>query len=237
MSSVENVIEFPVVRVPFDHAREQDLHRAAADERLRIARELHDVVAFSFATIKVHAGVALHVLNDGPEQLVGALQAIDAASKEALGELREILGMLRGADDARTSGPGVDRLDALATSMTAAGLPTHVIVTGNARPLPPAVDLAVFRIAQESLSNVLRHAGPASAIVTLAYENDCVTITVENDEGEQQAGLHQLPRGGSGHGIVGMRERVTSLGGRLEAALRPQGGFRVSARLPLFARL
>jgi signal transduction histidine kinase len=237
MSSVENVIEFPALRAGMDRAREDDIRRAAAAERLRIARELHDVIAFGFGTIKVHAGVALHVLNDAPDQLAGALRAIDAASKEALGELYAILGMLRTADDtaAPQPGPGVDRLDDLAASMTAAGVPTQVVVVGPVRTLPPAVDLTAFRIAQESLSNVLRHAGSTSAVVTLAYERDCVTVQVENGEGEEPDGLGDAPHD-SGHGIVGMRERVAAVGGSFEAGLRPDGGFRVFARLPLFVR-
>jgi signal transduction histidine kinase len=233
MSSAPNVIEFPSLR-RIDRGHEEDLRHAAGEERLRIARELHDVVAYSFATIKVHAGVALHVVDEGSEQLTAALRAIDDASRDALGELREILGMLRGAA-APASGPGADRLDALATSMTAAGLPTQLVVTGAARQLPPAVDLAVFRIVQESLSNVLKHAASASATVTLAYEHGCVSLTVENDEGDQPDVVRLVPRG-SGHGIVGMRERVAALGGELEAGLRAEGGFRVSARLPLFVR-
>lgn len=232
MSSAPNVIElFPSA------LREDDLLRAASEERLRIARELHDVVSYSFATIKVHAGVALHVLDDAPEQLTAALHAIDSASKEALGELRAILGMLRSADGAApaATAPGVDRLDELAASMTAAGVATRLVVTGQVRQLPPALDLVAFRVVQESLSNVLKHAGPAAAVVTLAYEPGCVTVRVENDEADQYVPSQDPPQG-SGHGIVGMRERVAAVGGTLEAHLRPEGGFSVFARLPLFGR-
>jgi signal transduction histidine kinase len=237
MSSAPNVIEFPGARARADRVREDELLRAASEERLRIARELHDVVAHSFATIKVQAGVALQFLDDAPEQLVGALHAIDSASKEALGELRSILGMMRGIDGAgsRASAPGVDRLQALAENMTAAGVRTVVVVTGHERSLPPAVDLTAFRIAQESLSNVLRHAGAASAVVTLGYERDCITVQVENDEDGHASPPVESPNG-PGHGIVGMRERVAAIGGELEARLRPEGGFRVFARLPLFVR-
>jgi signal transduction histidine kinase len=234
MSSAPNVIDFPAARARVDQVVENERRRAATEERLRIARELHDVVAFSFATIKVQAGVALHLLDDGPAPLVEALQAIDSASKDALGQLREILGQLRGIDGAgsRPAALGVDGLAGLAATMTSAGVETQVAVTGAARSLPPAVDLTAFRIVQESLSNVLRHAGRTSALVTLAYEPDCVTVEVANDEGVQTGGRTR----GSGHGIVGMRERVAELGGSLEAGLRPDGGFRVRARLPLFAR-
>jgi signal transduction histidine kinase len=234
MSAGPNVIDFPALRARADHVLESERRRAATEERLRIARELHDVVAYSFSTIKVQAGVALHLLDGGPAALSEALQAIDSASKEALAELREILGQLRRADAAepRSSAPGVQRLEDLAATMTAAGVQTRVVVTGAARSLPPAVDLTAFRVAQESLSNVLRHAGATTATVTLAYEPDSVSIIVENEEGERRDDAWP----GSGHGIAGMRERVAELGGRLEAGPRPNGGFRVSACLPLFVR-
>jgi signal transduction histidine kinase len=234
MSSAPNVIDFPAARARVDQVVDHERRRAATEERLRIARELHDVVAYSFATIKVQAGVALHLLEDGSAPLMEALLAIDTASKEALGELREILGQLRGVDGAasRPSACGVDGLQALAATTTSAGVPTRVVVKGAPRSLPPAVDHTAFRVAQESLSNVLRHAGRASAVVTLAYEPDCVTVEVVNDEGKQPDGESR----GSGHGIAGMRERVAELGGELEAGCRLDGGFRVRARLPLFAR-
>jgi signal transduction histidine kinase len=234
MSSGPNVIDFPALRARADHVLEDERRRAATEERLRIARELHDVVAFSFSTIKVQAGVALHLLDGGPPALGEALRAIDSASKEALAELREILGQLRGADAAepRSSAPGVQGLEDLAATMTAAGVHTRVVVTGVARSLPPALDLAAFRIAQESLANVLRHAGSTSAVVVLAYEPDRISIEVENEEGERR----DDGPSGSGHGIAGMRERVAEVGGRLEAGPRPDGGFRVCARLPLFVR-
>ena len=234
MSSAPNVIEFPGARARVDQVLADERRRAATEERLRIARELHDVVAYSFATIKVQAGVALHLLDDGPAALAEALQAIDSASKEALGEVRQILGQLRGPDDVEPHGtaPGVDGVERLAATMTAAGVQTQVVVTGTARPLPPAVDLTAFRVAQEALSNVLRHAGSTSAVVTLAYEADCISVRVDNEEGERR----DLGQRGSGHGLVGMRERVAEVGGRLDAGPRSSGGFSVSARLPLFVR-
>jgi signal transduction histidine kinase len=234
MSLAPNVIEFPGTRARVDHLLEDERRRAATEERLRIARELHDVVAYSFATIKVQAGVALHLLDGEPAALAEALQAIDSASKEALGEVRQILGQLRCADDVEphSTAPGVEELERLAATMTAAGVETQLVVTGTARPLPPAVDLTAFRVAQESLSNVLRHAGSTSAVVTLAYEADCISVRVENEEGEQR----DMGQRGSGHGLVGMRERVAEVGGRLDAGPRSSGGFCVSARLPLFVR-
>jgi len=203
-----------------------------ADERLRIARELHDVVGYSFATIKVQAGVALHLVDDVPEALGDALRAIDSASKEALSELRAILGMLRSDSDRHTPAPGLDLLDGLAARMTAAGVQTRVVVTGNARSLPPAVDLAAFRVAQESLSNVLQHEGATTAVVGLAYGADHITIEIENQKGQMLLGEPH----GSGHGIKGMRERIGRLGGHFEARPRPEGGFRVFARLQLSPR-
>jgi len=234
MSSAPNVIEFPVPRARVDDLLEDERRRAATEERLRIARELHDVVAYGFATIKVQAGVALHLLDGGPTALAEALQAIDSASREALDEVRQILGQLRCADgvEQHSAAPGVEGLERLAATMTAAGVRTQLVVTGAARPLPPAVDLTAFRVAQESLSNVLRHAGSTSAAVTLAYEADCISLRVENEEGEQR----DLGQRGSGRGIVGMSERVAEVGGQLEAGPRPSGGYCVSARLPLFAR-
>jgi signal transduction histidine kinase len=231
MSSVLNVIEFPVERARVDLV-EDELSRALAEERQRIARELHDVVSYSLATIKVQAGVALHVADDVPDAVGDALRAIDSASKEALSELRGILGLLRSDEGVPALAPGVDLLDSLATSMTAVGVRTLVVVSGDVRSLPPAVNVAAFRVAQESLTNVLKHEGATTAVVTLAYEADCFTIEIENDEGTVL--LHR-PQG-SGHGIAGMRERISELGGDFDAGPRPGGGFRVFARLPLSLR-
>jgi signal transduction histidine kinase len=235
MSSAPNVIEFPAGQARIDHLVEDERRRAASEERLRIARELHDVVAYSFAAIKVQVGVALHLLDDGPEPLVDALKGIDSASKDALGELREILGLLRGGDDAGpgTTAPRVDDLQGLAATMTAAGLQTRIVFTGGVRTLPPAVDLTAFRIVQESLANALRHAGPTAAVVTIAFESGSVTVQVENEGGAQP---DLLEARGSSRGIIGMRERVEKLGGSLEVGWRPGGGFRVNAHLPLFPR-
>jgi signal transduction histidine kinase len=235
MSSVPapNVIEFPLDRTRADLVGDQ-LRDAVAEERLRIARELHDVVSYSFATIKVQAGAALHLADEVPEALGEALRAIDSASKEALAEIRAILGALRSGDGAvRTVAPGVGLIDDLAASMTAAGVRTHVAICGDVRSLPPAVDLAAFRIVQESLSNVLQHEGSTTAVVRLTYEEDCITVETENSEGK--ALIRESH--GSGHGIAGMRERVAELGGQFEAGRRPGGGFRVFARLLLFPRL
>ncbi len=209
----------------------EQARRAVDAERLRIARELHDVVAHTMATINVQAGVAGHVIAEQPEQAAQALEAITQASKEGLRELRGILNILRQADepDATSPAPGLDQLPALVEGTTRAGLATTVIVHGEPRPLPPTVDLAVYRIVQESLTNALRYAGPAAATVSLAYTTDQLEIEVL-DGGRGLSGA--APHGG-GHGIPGMRERTAAVGGDLEAGPGPAGGFRVHARLPL----
>jgi signal transduction histidine kinase len=213
---------------------EKERNRLEA-ERLRIARDLHDVVAYGFATISLQAGVAAHVLDQRPEQVVEALQAIKAASKEALDELRGILGLLRHADGPREQPPGLRDLDALVLTMTKAGMPTRLDVFGLPRMLPPAVDRAAYRIVQEALANVLRHAGPASASVSIAFESRQLLVSIE-DNGKGNAGSDEQASPGSGYGIVGMRERALALGGDLEAGPRPDGGFRVTAFLPVGAR-
>jgi signal transduction histidine kinase len=221
-----------------EHARAEDARRQIDAERLRIARELHDVLAHGIATISVQAGVAAHVLHDRPEHAEQALRTIKATSKEALRELRGILGVLRQAEEVqpRAPAPGLGRLDALLASTTDAGLPTRMIVCGERRPLPAGVDLAAYRIVQESLTNVLRHAGRARAVVEVSYGERELTLTVDDDGrghpgGSSGVNGHAAPR--PGHGILGMHERAHALGGELEAGPRPSGGFRVCARLPI----
>ncbi|HEV3067564.1 MAG TPA: histidine kinase, partial [Streptosporangiaceae bacterium] len=208
--------------------------RLLAEERLRIARELHDTVAHSMATITVQAGSALHVLSPAHDGAVReALVSIRETSKTALGEMRAVLGQLReGAGAGALAGPapeglGLGRLPELRAAVTAAGSPVRVSVEGEPGPLPPAVDHAAYRILQESLTNVLRHAvSGTEAEVSLRYAPDSVTITVANDG--------CVPGGppGTGNGLRGMRERATAAGGELEAGPRSQGGFLVTAKLP-----
>jgi signal transduction histidine kinase len=214
-----------------DAAEAQTLHRVT-EERLRIARELHDVVSHSISVINVQAGVAGHVIDEHPEQAKEALQVIRTTSKEALRELRGILGVLRDvdADEVREPAPGLAQLQVLVDTAARAGLKTRVAVTGAPLPLPPAVDLAAYRIVQEALTNVLRHAGPASAEVTVAYGEKGVVLEV-TDDGQSPAG-EAVPAGG-GHGLDGMRERAAAVGGELEAGSLPRRGFRVTARLPV----
>jgi signal transduction histidine kinase len=210
---------------------EQDARRRIDEERLRIARELHDVVAHTMATINVQAGVAAHVLTARPEAVAESLQVIKTASKDGLRELRAILNVLRQADDTDPTqpAPGTAQLETLITGARQAGLDTTLTVAGEPVPLPAAVDLAAYRIVQESLTNAIRHAGPATAAVSLGYRRNELRIDV-TDTGRGPA-LAASSNGG--HGLAGMRERATTVGGTLEAGPGPAGGFRVAARLPI----
>jgi signal transduction histidine kinase len=214
---------------------EQDARRQVDEERLRIARELHDVVAHTMATINVQAGVAVHVLPTKPEAAGEALQAIRTASKEGLRELRAILNVLRQADDADPvqPTPGLGQLDALLEGTRQAGLPVTFTVTGSPFSLPAAVDLAAYRIVQESLTNVIRHAGPASAAVSLSYQPGELGIDV-TDTGQGPKAVPGLP---TGHGQAGMRERAAAVGGTVQTGPRPGGGYQVTARLPVHGPL
>jgi signal transduction histidine kinase len=214
-------------------ASEVQARRAVDAERLRIARELHDVVAHTMSTINVQAGVAAHVIDQKPEQAAQALEAIRQASKQGLRELRGILNVLRQADeqDERAPAPRLSQLNALVENVTRAGLPTSVTVHGQERTLAPTVDLTAYRIVQESLTNALRHAGPTTASVTLSYADDQLEIEVL-DRGRGR--VDGTPPG-AGHGIPGMLERAEAVGGTLFAGPGLEGGFRVQARLPLSA--
>jgi signal transduction histidine kinase len=211
---------------------EDETRRRVDAERLRIARELHDVVAHTMATINVQAGVAAHVIADQPDKAAEALTAIKVASRDGLRELRTILNVLRQADEADPTEPAprLAQLDALIDGTTRAGLPTTLVVQGSPRSLPPTTDLAAYRIIQESLTNALRHAGPTRATISLTWGQDDITIEVlDGGRGSQAGGAPP----GVGHGITGMRERAGAVGGSVDAAPRPDGGFRVHARLPV----
>jgi signal transduction histidine kinase len=209
----------------------EQARRAVDTERLRIARELHDVVAHTMATINVQAGVAAHVIDQQPDKAAEALEAIKQASKEGLRELRGILNVLRQADELgeRSPAPRLAQLDVLVENASHAGLPTSVTVHGQARSLTAAVDLTAYRIVQESLTNALRHAGPTTAHVTLSYTDDELQVEVL-DGGRGPADRKAQS---AGHGVAGMRERAEAVGGTLIAGAGPAGGFRVQARLPL----
>jgi signal transduction histidine kinase len=212
---------------------EQEARRRVDEERLRIARELHDVVAHTMATINVQAGVAAHVLSSRPEVAAESLQAIKAASKEGLKELRAILNVLRQADDADPTQPtpGTAQLENLIAGARRAGLETTFTVTGEPVPLPTTVDLAAYRIVQESLTNAIRHAGPATAAVSLGYHPGELRIDVTDTGRGQPTGTAAGQSGG--HGLAGMRERAATVGGTVATGPGPGGGYRVAARLPL----
>jgi signal transduction histidine kinase len=232
--------------------REQEGLRRAEEERLRIARELHDVLAHNISLINVQSGVALHLLDERPEQARTALAVINDASAEALREIRSVLGVLRGVDERAPRRPAasLERLPDLISQSAAAGLDVDVRIDGEPRPLPSDVDLAAYRIVQESLTNVSRHARTGQARVRVRYEDRELALEVDDDGGRSSGadtrdvggsndahrddgGPAAPPTAGTGNGIVGMRERAASLGGELRAGPRAGGGFRVSARLPL----
>ena len=225
-----------VAVLPAEHAREGfsevDVLRRLHEERQQLARELHDVVAYSFATILVQAGVAARLADDRPQQLPEALAAIKSASQDALAEFRRILGGLRDAATTDDRRPSLDRLESLAESITSAGVPTRIVIQGSPRSLPPEVDRAAFRIVQESLTNVLRHAHRATASVVLSYTHPWLLVAVEDDGRSRRERASE----GTGNGIRGMRERAERLGGTLTAGPRQGGGFRVAVRLPTSVR-
>lgn len=210
-----------------ERTREAVVQRVAAEERLRIARELHDSLTHSISVVKVQSGVAAHLARKRGEDVPESLAAIHQAAGDAARELRETLGVLRRDADSGQSGRGLDDLPRLLDKLTAAGLPTEFEVVGAAREVPREVDAAAYRIAQEALTNVSRHAGPTSARVRVTYGPDRLTVAVDDD------GVgHDGTPSGSGLGLIGMRERVTALGGSLVAQGRPGGGFAVRAELP-----
>ncbi|MDN0196453.1 sensor histidine kinase [Streptomyces sp. S.PNR 29] len=208
--------------------RAQAARRRADEERLRIARELHDVLAHSISVINVQAGVGLALLDRDPDQARTALTTIKAKSKEALGEVRQVLDTLRAPGDApRAPAPGLDRLPELVEQAASAGL--TVEVEGEPPRLPPGADLAAFRIVQEALTNVVRHSASRHARVRLD-RGDGTTLRLRIDDDGPATGADA---GGSGNGLAGMRERAAALGGTIEAGPRADGGFQVLAVLPL----
>jgi len=217
--------------------RAEEGRRRASEERLGFARELHDVLAHNISLINVQAGVALHLIDTQPEQARAALAAIKDASKETLRELRATLGVLRQVDEGvpRAPAPSLARLDELIARLGVAGLTVRTRIEGAPVPLPARVDLAAYRIVQEALTNVYRHAGPVTATVEIGYAEDELVIQVDNDAGATGAVIGNAAAGlpSTGTGIAGMRERAETLGGELSAGPRPGGGFRVRARLPL----
>jgi signal transduction histidine kinase len=215
------------------HSREA-LYKASRDavveERSRIARELHDVVAHSMGLMVVQAGAARTVIDTDPQGAGAALKQIEETGRSGLAEMRRLLGMLEpdGSDAERLPQPGLDRLDELLESLRGTGLPIEIVVQGNPRDLLPGADLAAYRIVQEALTNTLKHAGAAHARVVLRYDHVDLQIEVADDgRGPPQS---DAPLG---RGLIGMHERVALFGGSLETGARPGGGFLVRARIPL----
>ena len=215
-------------------ARQELADRAVTEERLRIARELHDVVAHTMSVVAVQAGTGRMVADDDPAAARQALATIETTSRSALSEMRRMLGMLRSSDGggpgALTPAPGLGDLDALVADVVRSGVTVEVRVEGAHGPVPAGVDLAAYRIVQEALTNVIKHAGRVRATVVVRYSGDAVAVEVDN-----AAPVHddaRPARSTVGHGLVGMRERVAMYHGDLHAARCPTGGFHVAARLP-----
>ncbi|GAB2483350.1 sensor histidine kinase [Streptosporangium sandarakinum] len=219
--------------------QENRARRAVTEERVRIARELHDVVAHHMSVIVIQAGLARYVFGSDPATARGALATIADTGSEVMGEMRRLLAVLRidandGADDdadecaeSYDPAPGLDRLDQLTERVRSAGVPVEVSITGTVRPLPPGVDLCAYRIVQECLTNVLKHAGPATARVSLSYGAE-LELRVSDDG----RGAPATPEG-DGHGLIGMRERVKLYRGTVKTGSKPSGGFEVVVTLPL----
>ncbi|MEV0635749.1 sensor histidine kinase [Streptomyces sp. NPDC050619] len=219
-----------------ERTREEEARRRVAEERLRIARDLHDVVAHHIALVNVQAGVAAHVMDKRPDQAKEALAHVREASRSALNELRATVGLLRQSGDPEAPtepAPGLDRLDELVGTFRSAGLHVEVARSDNGTSLPAAVGLAAYRIVQEALTNVQKHAGTAAkAEVSVVRVGPNIEITVLDDG----AGEDEDPSSVGGHGLLGMRERVTALRGTLTTGPRYGGGFRVHAILPVKVR-
>jgi signal transduction histidine kinase len=211
-----------------ERAAAQAVTQAVADERLRIARELHDIVAHSMSLIAVKAGIGNHVAQDRPAEAREALRAIESASRGSLAEMRHLLGVLRSEVDGMELGPppGLAALPDLAARAAAAGVTVELDVPESPE-LPEGVGLAVYRIVQEAVTNVVRHAAPARCAVTVSIADSSVGVEVRND------GPVVRLAGPAGHGLIGMRERVAMYGGTFSAGPRPTGGFLVSATIPL----
>jgi signal transduction histidine kinase len=208
--------------------RDETVREAIAEERARIARELHDIVAHSVSVMVVQAGAAEDLLDRDPQGARPPLLSIQESGRQAVADLSRMLGLLRSEDAAlaRAPQPGTAQLAELVAQMDKVGLPVSLTTEGTPRDLTPGVELAGFRIVQEALTNTLKHAGPATAAVRLRYADDAVEIEVVDDGRGGRVN-------GNGHGLIGMRERVTLYGGTLDAGPRPGGGFAVRARLPL----
>jgi signal transduction histidine kinase len=211
-----------------EREREEKARAAVVEERGRIARELHDVVAHSVSVMVVQAQAGPRLLGDA-EQARGVFRSIEASGREALVELRRLLGILRTGDEQLSIGPqpGLGSLRSLVEQVREAGLPVELRIEGEQAPLPPGIDLSAYRIVQEALTNTLKHAGRAQATIVVRYEQAALELEISDNGTSTPAG-----RNGSGHGLIGMRERAALYGGALEAGARDGGGYYVRARLP-----
>ncbi len=217
-----------------EQTREAEARRAVAEERARIARELHDVVAHEVSVMVVQTEAAQRVLHTDPSKATEAMRHVEEAGRDALTEMRRLLGVLRrdGEEALRSPQPILTQVGGLIEQMQLAGLRVELEVEGQARPLPPGLDLNAYRIVQEALTNALKHAGPdATARVTVRYEPDELQLEIVDDGRGAAQALRRT--NGSGNGLVGMRERAALFGGVLDAGARPGGGYRVAARLPV----
>jgi signal transduction histidine kinase len=217
--------------IELERERERVAESAVAEERARIARELHDVVAHNVTVMVVQAGGVRRLLGADQARERDALETIEAAGRRALAEMRRMVGVMRNGNEPadREPQPGLAGLDRLLDQFESAGLPAELEVVGTPVDLAPGLDLSAYRIVQEGLTNALRHAGPARAVVRLSYSHDAVDVEVSDN------GTSPKSEGQPGHGLIGMRERVALFGGKLDAGPQPGGGFRVHARLPLEA--
>jgi signal transduction histidine kinase len=227
-----------------ERTREEEARSRVGAERLRIAREVHDTVAHAIAIINVQAGVTAYLLDERPERAREALVTIEQTSAQALHEMRAILGVLRDTENGRVPHPGLGQVDELTALAREAGLDVQLNVTSPLPPLPSAVDHTAYRILQESITNVIRHAGATGVTVTLDCGAEYLQVHVADEGGRDAPGevrVRPTLLAGSdddaatepGRGILGMRERCVLLGGELTAQPRPRGGFEVTARLPL----
>jgi signal transduction histidine kinase len=208
-----------------EREQEANARRAAAEEQARIAREVHDVVAHNLSVIIVQATAADEVFSSDPEDAHRAVRTIGSTARRALDELRHVLGS--GGETGLAPQPTLAGLDSLLEQVRAAGLEVELEVVGEQRQLPPALELSAYRIVQEALTNTLRHADADRATVTLRFDADAVTVEVRDNGSASPSG-----NGANGRGLIGMRERVSTFGGQLEAGPSGEGGFRVTARLP-----
>ncbi|MDG9722863.1 sensor histidine kinase [Streptomyces sp. DH41] len=228
--------EYAVARA--EHAaqeREEETRRRVIQERMRIARELHDVVAHHLALANAQAGTAAHLARSHPDQAIAMIEKLPEVTASALRELKATVGLLRQDTDSRelAPAPGLKQLPQLVETCASAGLDVSVTRAGRPRPLPPGLDLTAYRIVQEALTNITKHAATPSARVRLEYTPHDLTLTITNEAGTHPAAAAGFPGRSRGYGLLGMRERALSAGGTFHAGPRPEGGFEVACTLPL----